>query len=960
MLNHSLIAALFCCGTVVLHSAPLKKETKPQQCIPDSKHMRASVRHIEAGGIGYNKGYSTLETFIASDPNQWAVMPFLDARWHIFNDGKMDVNAGLGIRSQLGCRAYGINCYYDYRNTHHRGYNQVGLGLETLGSLWDLRVNGYLPVGGKISNPYNIQFGGFEGRSILVNRKFEYAMKGIDGEIGFHFGQTSNFDFYAAAGPYYFKGELGRGAIGGKARVAGYYKEYVTLELSDSLDSVFHNNIQGQLTLSFSFGPKSRSITPNKRCSDSCDYSLKMLDRMVQPVARQEIVVIDHHTKNDPASIGVIFVDNTSSSAGTYESPYPTMAEAIAASGEGDIIYVFPGDGTSTGLNAGSSSYVLKNDQQLLGAATTHTVSTNLGTVTIPAQATLRPYLTANANTNVLQVANGNVISGLHIVVPGGAATIWAIGSSSDIHSLSITDNLLQAQGDQVYLINLGNDLGSPIGDINISNNLMLTNIASTYGIYAVHASSEPLNFSLTNNQISGFSSDSLYLNSNSGVVTATIANNQFLNASTDYAFEFDLHGDTQVTADVRGNIIQGTYGCGLFPNENSQLTMNLTDNEIYVSRMAINTELLDNSILNLNAANNTLYSDGENQYLVYLYPSDESVINASFRGNIMTVSSSDDFSYGIYVESYNNTTVNLQSIGNTISAAGYSNPYCFYLLSDDDAIVNATIQDSLLRAIDGDEDGLAIYTHSRTNSRHNLTVKNCGILASRYGMLLDPIDGSRLAATIENNTVGLTPSAQSALEVRSSNSATVDLVCNFNTLNGNQSLSFPCNGTGGFTASCANNQLNGESNSAVVTVSNTSTGTMTVSLASNGIIGFAGHDNYVAYASSNGGGVLYLDFENNSLTSGGYGLFGNSHGDGASLVARVISNHSETLQGDSITAETGAPSACVSYQNNTGNASNTFTNSGMGTFTLYYIGNNQPATGTSITTGDANSCQVP
>ena len=221
--------------------------------------MRAAVRHIEAGGVGYNHGYTTLEAFFATDPNNWTVMPFLDLRGHAFNTGKFAANVGLGGRTIWGDRVYGLNAYYDYRDGHHKGYSQVSAGLETLGKLWDLRFNGYLPVGGKVSRPYSRAFAGFSGHSVLVARKFEYSMKGVDGELGFHFGKTTDFDFYAAAGSYYFTGHFGKAAIGVKARVAAYYKDYVTLELSNSYDAVFHDNVQGQITLSMPFGPKTTS-----------------------------------------------------------------------------------------------------------------------------------------------------------------------------------------------------------------------------------------------------------------------------------------------------------------------------------------------------------------------------------------------------------------------------------------------------------------------------------------------------------------------------------------------------------------------------------------------------------------------------------------------------------------------------------------------------------------------------
>jgi hypothetical protein len=105
---------------------------KEKEICPNGKqHYRVVLRHIESGGIGYSKGYTTLEAFLASDPSQWKATPFLDVRGHVFDNGKWAANAGVGLRALWGNRAYGINTYYDYRNTGRFHSNQIGAGLKT-------------------------------------------------------------------------------------------------------------------------------------------------------------------------------------------------------------------------------------------------------------------------------------------------------------------------------------------------------------------------------------------------------------------------------------------------------------------------------------------------------------------------------------------------------------------------------------------------------------------------------------------------------------------------------------------------------------------------------------------------------------------------------------------------------------------------------------------------------------
>ena len=113
-------------------------------CGSFNKTERITLRHIESKGVGYNQGYTTLEGFFTVPSLiETQSVPFLDLRGHVFNDGKFAANAGLGFR-YLTSRIWGINAYYDYRNTRRMHYNQVSLGLESLGERWDFRANGYL------------------------------------------------------------------------------------------------------------------------------------------------------------------------------------------------------------------------------------------------------------------------------------------------------------------------------------------------------------------------------------------------------------------------------------------------------------------------------------------------------------------------------------------------------------------------------------------------------------------------------------------------------------------------------------------------------------------------------------------------------------------------------------------------------------------------------------------------
>lgn len=377
---------------------------------------RITLRHIESGGVGYNTGYTTLETFLSFDPNSWKIAPFFDGRGHLLDDGTWAANGGIGIRGQLGERIYGMNAYYDYRVTKHRNYNQTSIGFETLGRRFDARINGYLPWGRKISTPYDTKFGYFSGHSLFLSEKIELAMKGVDGEIGFHFGNCSAWSFQTAAGPYYFRGSEGPNAWGGKIRLSASYRDWVSFEIMESYDNVFHNNVQGQISLSIPLGKRN-----GKTRKDNLDC------RKIQPVVRHEIIALNHKHKH-PIAINpetnspyfFVFVDNTSSSKGTFESPFPSLLLAQNNSSPHQIIYTFPGDGTTTNMDQG---IVLQPSQKFWGSGVSHSLETKQGWITVPQMSAIGPQIT---NTNLLGVgailSSHNEISGIAFTETSGNA----------------------------------------------------------------------------------------------------------------------------------------------------------------------------------------------------------------------------------------------------------------------------------------------------------------------------------------------------------------------------------------------------------------------------------------------------------------------------------------------------------------------------------------------------------
>jgi hypothetical protein len=113
-------------------------------------YSRVAFKHREHKGVGWDKGYSTLSLFLAPRNNH-VLVPFLDARFHAFNNGYIASNLGAGTRFAPISDNFviGLNAYYDFREYKSFSSHQASGGVEILTSIFDLRVNGYYPFSGK-------------------------------------------------------------------------------------------------------------------------------------------------------------------------------------------------------------------------------------------------------------------------------------------------------------------------------------------------------------------------------------------------------------------------------------------------------------------------------------------------------------------------------------------------------------------------------------------------------------------------------------------------------------------------------------------------------------------------------------------------------------------------------------------------------------------------------------------
>lgn len=522
-----------------------------EECCPGPNTFRASAYHTEGTNIGVKKGYTSVNLFFASSKEYYSLHPFLDLRGHLFNDGQPAFNVGAGARgfSSNTNMVFGGNVYYDYRKTGHLTYNQIGMGVEALGRRWEVRANGYVYVGRNRSSTYNLEFVRFRGHSIYVADRFQYSLPGMDTEVGYHAPSLKFFDYYVGIGPYYFHPRKGDQAIGGKIRFTANISEYFSVEGRVAYDPHFHWTGQGVLTLTIPFGPK---LSAERKCPVACSQIRTINERLVQPVSRLEMIPVSSAIQNsiaiDPSTnqpFNVIFVNNLSSSNGTFESPYPTLIQAENASNVQDIVYLFPGDGTTNNQDVG---LVMKDFQKFWGTGTEQTLLTTLGTVSIPPLTPNMPVITGSTPLFVVSLANSNEVSGINVIVPD---TFAAIGTNNLINGVTAKNNTFSLGTGSAGVAN--NNFS---GFATIQNNQMTGNgSAFSVGVLLNSLNTSQMQGTIATNTIDTVATGVLIQGSGTSNAEITILSNVILN-STNRAILMQPTGSASEEIIIEGNQI--------------------------------------------------------------------------------------------------------------------------------------------------------------------------------------------------------------------------------------------------------------------------------------------------------------------------------------------------------------------------------------------------------------------
>ena len=439
----------------------------------------SSARGENGPGLQFRAGHNAFETFgrdvsisqaelfpYILDDNQ---MLFGDLRLFLSNNAEVGGNAGLGYRFRPwgGSQILGASLWYDADNSLGVLFQGVGISLEGYTDIFDIRLNGYAPVGkteqNLVQRAINTRFVGttlvFD--RVTLNGK---SMPGVDYEFGVALPtallKQHNLRWYA--GGYHFAAS-GYDAINGfKSRLQGSIVPSVDTQVEFTTDGTFGTNVMVGLSWTY-FGGFQR-----ERTSQSLNY-----DRMSEFVQRNYNVIVSRDLNVD---VGVPAVSTATgqpfviqhigpggNSSGAPDDPWGTLADAQAAGG--DVYLVHAG----TILN---EPIVLDPGEVLLGQGEglqQFLDVEGLGHIMLPQVGTEtdRPVI-QGVTGDAVTLASDTVFAGFVIDSPTGA------GIAGDGVSNVLIGNvdILTPGGDGVSLTN-------PDGQISILN----TDIVDASGI---------------------------------------------------------------------------------------------------------------------------------------------------------------------------------------------------------------------------------------------------------------------------------------------------------------------------------------------------------------------------------------------------------------------------------------------------------------------------------------------
>ena len=270
---------------------------------------------------------------------------------------------------------------------------------------------------------------------------------------------------------------------------------------------------------------------------------------------------------------------------GSNDAPFITLAAATALADANDTIFVFSGNGTATGQNAGVT---LAAGQKLLGQGVPLIVN---GVTVVPAGAApviSNPVAAPGAVSVVTLLGANTEVAGL--TIQGALAPVNNIGiQGNGVIGFNIHDNTLTGLNREPVLLPNAGGVGQ------IVNNQIVNNAAagaSGNGIDII-TSAAGAAFTITGNNLQNVADSGVRIQFAAGGGTVTILNNTMpsvgvVDTANSRGIDIEAAGTAVLTSTIQGN----TVGSAAAPVGRAGIQVNATTGGRHVARVLNNTAL--------------------------------------------------------------------------------------------------------------------------------------------------------------------------------------------------------------------------------------------------------------------------------------------------------------------------------------------------------------------------------
>ncbi|MDP1772553.1 MAG: inverse autotransporter beta domain-containing protein [Methylobacter sp.] len=434
------------CGLVAFSFGAMAQEPPPE----DSESKWGAHIDFEAKpGSKRTLGEADLFVPLVQDER---TLVFGNLRGRMDDNSSHEGNLGLGVRRMLpkgwNLGTYG---YFDRRRTDEGNYfNQATVGAEALGSDWDFRANGYIPLGDRIRDLGTTGGGpstaALSGTVVQITTpgsitREERAFGGFDAEVGWRlpvFDAEAPNQLRVYAGGYRFGDSVVK--VAGPrfrvelamAQVPGLWEGsqlFVGAETQDDSERGSQTFASIRIRIPLGGNPeRARQFTLQER-------------RMTAPVMRDVDIVTQARVAATTPELVETATETADGKTFTVLSSGTTTGAALngalATAGVNSKVIL-------SGTFNTTAATTLQSGQTVMGVGT-HVVRSPSGhTATLTTQAATISATTSGASGAAVSMANNSTLAGMNINQAYGGGVISLLGVNADgVNGATIANNTI-------------------------------------------------------------------------------------------------------------------------------------------------------------------------------------------------------------------------------------------------------------------------------------------------------------------------------------------------------------------------------------------------------------------------------------------------------------------------------------------------------------------------------------